>query len=104
MDIEHGNESFVCNLCESNSNNVKKIKQHMIKHVFQPHMSSDHDIDINGATESNDSLIEEEPIVFVKETVKLIKDWRDNYDAGGNPIDEDTDDDSTEDDDSLKEE
>ena len=36
----------------------------MIHHVIQPNMSSDHDIDAKGATENNESLIEE-PKVFV---------------------------------------
>ena len=58
--LKHVNESFVCNLCEFNSNNVKKIRQHMINHVVQPNMSSDHYIDANEATENNASLIEEE--------------------------------------------
>ena len=66
-------------------------------HVIQPN------IDANGSTENNASLIEDEPEDYVKETMKLIKDWRDNYDDDGNPINEDTDDDSTEDDGNTEE-
>ena len=42
--------------------------------------------------------------VYFKETAKLIKDRRDNYDDDGNPINEDTDGNSTENDSSIKEE
>ena len=95
LDIEylkHGNESFVCNMCEFNSNNVKKIKQHIINRVVQPNVSSDHYIDANEATENNASFIEEESEGNDKE---IVKDWRGNYDDDGNPLNEDKDDDST---------
>ena len=71
------------------------------KWVFT-NISSHHDIDANVAKKG--SLIEKLPKVYVKETVKLIKDWIHNYEYNGNPIDEDKYDDSTEDDGNTEEE
>ena len=42
MDIEHlknGHETFVCNRCTFNSNDVKMIKEHLSNHIQNNHQS-----------------------------------------------------------------
>ena len=79
MNIEYlkeGHETFDCNLCKYNSNNVEEIRKHLKQHVSNK-----------------------------PKAMKVVKDWRYNYDDDGNPIDEDTDDDiSTDDNDNTDEE
>ena len=95
--LKSGHESFVCNKCQWNSNNVKQIKDHLSNHV---------------ATENEhanliDKLDDDETSMTTKNDTKKTENdnkekkfnWRDNYDEHGDYIGpESSDDEDTEDD------
>ena len=98
MDIEYlknGHEIFECSICKFESNDIDAVKNHLAEHALEKTKSSKNKS--NSEEPKVKAKSKAESKAEAKAEILKTGDWRDLYDAVGNPLFETSDESSDED-------